>query len=211
MLSMILLVVLLSVNSRAQGGCPPGSLPATEVFNFNWNGQCCQVEVTACLAPSPNPSVNIKSIKLNGDCWGTVDPATFPYNTVAEMAYEKFVLRRAGPSPGPGQGYLNIGTIPQCPNTTNYTIETKIGGCGVYMVYQVPVQGPNGTVTQKTVREYFVCSYELCERTCTVCVMTTTDDCNGGESRLFWTCEGTVSAPECPTTGCIYPMCGGLP
>ncbi len=208
---MILMTVLLSVNSQAQGGCPLGSASATVVFDFMWNGQCCQVEVTACLTPSPNPSVNIKSIKLNGDCWGTVDPSTFPYNTVAELAYEKFVLRKGGPDPLTGEGYLNIGTIPQCPATTNYTIETKIGGCGVYMVYQVPVQGPNGTVTQKTVREYFVCSYQLCERTCTVCIMATTDDCNGGESRLFWTCEGTVSAPECPTTGCIYPMCGGLP
>lgn len=188
----------------AQPSCAGGQI-VTHTFGYAWNGECCEVEIQACVKPAPNASISILSIKMNGDCWGTIDPNTFPYALVAKMGYEKIVLRYASTA------ILNIGVLRQCPDVTTYTVETKIGGCGLYLQYQVPVGNPDGSQSLKTVREYTVCTYETCARTCSVCVLQSTDPCNENEPRLFWACEGNVSAPQCPTTVCKYPMCPGLP
>jgi hypothetical protein len=202
-LAIAVFISLMAVDAHSQVICNPLWTYVKEAFKYTWNGECCDVEVEACIKGMPNPTIEIKSVRVIGDCWGVVNPATFPYNQIAILGYEKIVLRRTAG--------LGIGTIPQCPTVLNYTIKTVIGSCGTYIVSQEPRGNPDGSQSLVTVRTYFPCAEVLCSQECTVCVMSSVDPCIPSENRLFWTCESQVSPPACPATGCTIPMCSGMP
>jgi hypothetical protein len=195
----LVLLVCAAVSSKTQTQCPPPSLVVVESFAFPWQGSCCEAVVTACISPPPNRIISLVGVQLIGDCWGEVNPELAPYNEVAVLGFEKILLRR--------HQLLGMPVIPQCPNSTTVTVETRVGSCGYYTSYLIPVANADGSQGTRTVREYIACGTAECTRSCTVCVMSTLDPCNNSEYRLFWTCDGQVSAPQCPTTGCKYPMC----
>lgn len=200
----LLCILLLEVAPcRTQVVCPAGSTYVLEVFKYTWNNQCCDVEVEACIKSQPNATIEIKSIRIVGDCWGTINPATFPYNLIAQLGYEKILLRRSAA--------MGLGTIPQCPTVLYYTIKTQIGSCGIYLEYREPRGNPDGSQSWVTVRSYQPCGEVLCSQQCTVCIMTSVDPCTPSENRIYWSCEEQPSPPQCPLTGCVYPMCSGLP
>jgi hypothetical protein len=199
---LMMCIITLVHQGNAQTVCLPPNITVTESFSYPWQGGCCEAIVTACVSAPPNRIVSLVGVQLIGDCWGDLNPDEAPYRDVALLGFEKILLRR--------HQLIGIPSIPQCPAATTVTVETRVGSCGYYASYSIPVTNPDGSQGTRTVHEYISCGVTECVRTCTMCVMATLDPCNNNEYRLYYTCEGQVSPPQCPSTGCKYPMCSGV-
>lgn len=184
-------------------GCPDGSwTPKTVTFKYAWNNACCDAIVYTCIK---NGVVRIAGVSVVGDCWNTPpgDPVT-ALGAIANRGFEITVLSYL-PEIVPGA----TGVIPNCPQTTIWTINKSNASCGTYIVQQEPRE-INGVLVLVTVRYWFPCAEIECTQTCYACVSQVVDECNQTIPRLYYECESTPSPDPCPPS-CPIPLCQPLP